>query len=51
RIYNGLERVLNQAQAAVAGIPRGHTVLFKVNRKQADIKLYKPFDNRIEDDL
>ena len=50
RMCEGLERVLNHAQAAVAGMPRGHAVLFEVNRKSADIKPNKLFDSRMEDD-
>jgi uncharacterized C2H2 Zn-finger protein len=47
RMCEGLERVLTQAQGVVAGMPRGHAVLFEINRKSADIKPNKPFDSRM----
>ncbi len=50
RMCASLERVMNQAQAAAAGMAGGHAVLFEVNRKKADVKPSRPFDSRMEDD-
>ncbi|KAF6806228.1 hypothetical protein CMUS01_14418, partial [Colletotrichum musicola] len=49
-MWSTLNTVLDQARGTCSPNTVGHAVLFEVQRKEADVKPVRPFDNRLEDD-
>ncbi|KAK5989588.1 hypothetical protein PT974_01671 [Cladobotryum mycophilum] len=50
KLWESLERVMDQARATAVSSKVGAPALFEVQRKEIKVKPARPFDNRLEDD-